>query len=46
MPALDDVTPPDAKRFALGAVAFAVLILTIVPLPTAVRGMMLDCPYL
>lgn len=46
MPALDDVTPPDAKRFALGAVALAVLVLTIVPLPAAVRGMMLDCPYL
>jgi membrane-associated protease RseP (regulator of RpoE activity) len=46
MPALDDVTPPDAKRFALGAVAFAVLVLTIVPLPAAARGMMLDCPYL
>ena len=46
MPALDDVTPPDGKRFALGAVAFAVLVLTIVPLPAAARGMMLDCPYL
>jgi membrane-associated protease RseP (regulator of RpoE activity) len=46
MPALDDVTPPDAKRFALGAVALAVLVLTIVPLPAALRGLMLDCPYL
>ena len=46
MPALDDVTPPDAKRFALGAVALAVLVLTIVPLPAAARSMMLDCPYL
>jgi hypothetical protein len=46
MPALDDVTLPDAKRFALGAVALAVLVLTIVPLPAAVRGLMLDCPYL
>jgi membrane-associated protease RseP (regulator of RpoE activity) len=46
MPALDDVTPPDAKRFALGAVALAVLVLTIAPLPAAARGMMLDCPYL
>ena len=36
----------DAKRFALGAVALAVLVLTIVPLPAAARGMMLDCPYL
>lgn len=46
MPALDDVTPPDAKRFALGTVALAVLVLTIVPLPAAARGLMLDCPYL
>ena len=46
MPALDDVTPPDAKRFSLGAVAFAVLVLTLLPLPAAARGMMLDCPYL
>jgi membrane-associated protease RseP (regulator of RpoE activity) len=46
MPALDDVTPPDAKRLALGAVALAVLVLTIAPLPAAARGIMLDCPYL
>lgn len=46
MPALDDVTPPDGKRFALGAVALAVLVLTVVPLPGAMRGLMLDCPYM
>lgn len=46
MPALDDVTPPDGKRFVLGAVAFAVLVLTLLPVPAAARGMMLDCPYL
>jgi len=46
MPALDDVTPPDGKRFALGGLALAVLVLTIAPLPAAMRGMMLDCPYL
>ena len=46
MPALDDVTPPDAKRFALGAAALAVVLLTLLPLPAAARGMMLDCPYL
>ena len=46
MPALDDVTPPDGKRFALGAVALAVLVLTVVPLPSAMRGLMLDCPYM
>lgn len=46
MPALDDVTAPDAKRYALGAVALALLVLIVLPLPGAVRGMMLDCPYL
>jgi membrane-associated protease RseP (regulator of RpoE activity) len=46
MPTLDDVTPPDAKRFALGVVALAILVLTLAPLPAALRGMMLDCPYL
>lgn len=46
VPALDDVTPLDGKRFALGAVALAVVVLTIVPLPTGMRGLMLDCPYL
>ena len=46
MPALDDVTPPDGKRFALGAVALAILVLTIVPLPAGMRGLMLDCPYM
>ena len=35
IPALDDVTPPDRKRFALGAVALAILLLTILPLPAA-----------
>lgn len=46
MPALDDVTPPDAKRFALGALTLAILVLIVMPLPGAVRGMMLDCPYM
>ena len=46
MPALDDVTPPDSSRFALGAVAFAVLVLTMLPLPGAMRGLMLDSPYM
>ncbi len=46
MPALDDVTPPDSSRFALGALALAVLVLTILPLPGAMRGLMLDSPYL
>lgn len=46
MPALNDVTPPDGRRFALGAVALALLILIVMPLPGAARGLMLDCPYL
>lgn len=46
MPALNDVTPPDGKRYALGVLAFAILALIIIPLPGAVRGMMLDCPYM
>jgi membrane-associated protease RseP (regulator of RpoE activity) len=46
MPALDDVTPPDATRFAFGALAFAVLVLTLMPLPVGMRGLMLDCPYM
>lgn len=46
MPALDDVTSPDAKRYVLGAIALALLVLIMLPLPGAVRGMMLDCPYL
>lgn len=46
MPALDDVTPLDGKRFALGALALAILVLTLMPLPAGLRGLMLDCPYL
>src|SRR5262245_29138459 len=46
MPALDDVTPLDGKRFALGGIALAVLILTVMPLPAGMRGLMLDCPYM
>ncbi len=46
MPALDDVTPLDGKRFALAGLALAVLVLTIMPLPAGMRGLMLDCPYM
>lgn len=46
MPALNDVTPPDGRRFALGALALALLIVIVTPLPGAARGLMLDCPYL
>ena len=45
MPALDDITPPDGKRFALGAVALVVLAAIVLPLPQGLIGMMLDCPY-
>lgn len=46
MPALDDVTPPDGTRFALGALAFAILVMILIPLPGGMRGLMLDCPYM
>jgi membrane-associated protease RseP (regulator of RpoE activity) len=46
MPALDDVTPVDGKRFVLGALAIAIVVLTVVPLPAGMRGLMLDCPYM
>jgi hypothetical protein len=45
MPALDDVTPPDGRRFALSTLAFIVLILILLPVSAAVRLMNLDCPY-
>ena len=46
MPALDDITPPDGKRFALGAFAMVLLAAIVLPLPEGLMGMMLDCPYL
>lgn len=46
MPALDDITAPDAPRYALGAIALVLLVLIVTPLPGAMRGMMLDCPYM
>jgi membrane-associated protease RseP (regulator of RpoE activity) len=45
MPALDDVTPPDRRRFALGALAFVLLALILLPVPAVVRLMNLDSPY-
>ena len=45
MPALDDVTPPDAKRFALGAMALALPVLIMLPVPGALGDPMLDSPY-
>jgi len=46
MPALDDVTPPDWKRFALGAVALILLVLIVMPVPGALKELLLDSPYL
>ena len=46
MPALNDVTPPDGKRYVLGALTFVLLALIIVPVPGALKGLVLDCPYL
>jgi membrane-associated protease RseP (regulator of RpoE activity) len=45
MPALDDVTPPDGRRFALAALALVVLLLIIVPVPGALQEITLDSPY-
>jgi hypothetical protein len=46
MPALDDITIPDGKRFVLGAFAMLLLAVIVLPLPEGLIGMMLDCPYL
>lgn len=46
MPALDDITPPDGKRFALGAFSLVLLVMIMVPLPGGLTGLMLDCPYM
>jgi membrane-associated protease RseP (regulator of RpoE activity) len=45
MPALDDVTPPDTKRFALGALALALPIVILMPVPGALDSPTLDSPY-
>ncbi len=36
---------PDARRFALGALALVLLVLILLPVPAAVRLMNLDSPY-
>jgi hypothetical protein len=46
MPALDDITIPDGKRFVLGAFAMVLLAVIVLPMPEGLIGMMLDCPYL
>jgi Zn-dependent protease len=46
LPALDDITPPDPKRFALGAFALVLLLAIVIPLPEGFMGLRLDCPYL
>jgi membrane-associated protease RseP (regulator of RpoE activity) len=45
MPALDDVTPPDAKRFALGTMALALPIVIMMPIPGALDSPTLELPY-
>jgi membrane-associated protease RseP (regulator of RpoE activity) len=45
MPALDDVTPPGARRFALGALALALPILILMPIPSALDIPTLDSPH-
>lgn len=46
LPALNDVTAPDWKRYVLGAFALLLLGLILAPVPGSLRGLMLDCPYL
>ena len=45
LPALDDVTRPDTKRFVLGVVTLALPILIVVPVPKALDPPTLDSPY-
>lgn len=45
MPALDDVTPPDRKRFALGAVTLILPLLIVLPVPRAFGRPSIDSPY-
>ncbi len=42
MPALDDVTPPDARRFALGVPTLMLPILIVLPVPPALGDPTLD----
>ena len=46
MPALDDITRPNAKRYALGMLAMLLLAMIVLPLPSGLVGMLLDCPYI
>jgi membrane-associated protease RseP (regulator of RpoE activity) len=46
MPALDDISRPDAKRYVLGIIAMILLAMIVLPLPRGLAGMLLDCPYL
>lgn len=45
-PALDDVTAPDWKRLAIGAFAFILLVLILVPVAGATGAGMANCPYM
>jgi membrane-associated protease RseP (regulator of RpoE activity) len=45
MPALDDVTPPDGKRFALGLATLVLPLLIMMPVPRNVGRPSLDSPY-
>jgi hypothetical protein len=46
MPALDDITIPDGKRFVLGAFAMVLLAVIVLRLPEGLIGLMLDCPLM
>jgi membrane-associated protease RseP (regulator of RpoE activity) len=45
MPALDDVTPPDAKRFAIGALVLVLPVVIMMPVSAAIDGPTLDSPH-
>jgi membrane-associated protease RseP (regulator of RpoE activity) len=45
MPALDDITPPDFKRWALGLATLILPLLIVIPAPGAVTNTTMDSPY-
>jgi membrane-associated protease RseP (regulator of RpoE activity) len=45
MPALDDLTPPDFKRYALGALAFAIFLLIVLPAPASLPSALQGAPF-
>jgi membrane-associated protease RseP (regulator of RpoE activity) len=44
MPALDDLTPPDFKRYVLGALSFVIFLLIVLPAPGSARSALRGAP--